>query len=201
MPLPLSPRRPAFSISKIRRLLKQSLSIDPNFARSHAMLANACAIAWLNPLDCDFLRPETLEEALRHACKAVQLDPNLPDAHAYLGFTLTLKHRHEASLGAFQRLLHGIRLLPWRFGLALVYAGNPSARSMSYRIICSVIRSMPFGLRLPRLRILHAKAVLRRAGSAARLRLPITQPPVRPYLAGCNSCAIEPVRGGVRIGG
>jgi adenylate cyclase len=111
---------------EIRRLLEQSLSIDPNFARSYAMLANAYAIAWLNPLDCDFLRPETLEEALRHACKAVQLDPNLPDAHAYLGLTLTLKHRHDASLAAFQKAIAlNPNYLAWRFGLALVHAGNP----------------------------------------------------------------------------
>ena len=38
--------------------------------------------AWVNPLDSDFLNPGALDQAHQFARKAVQLDPNLPLAHA-----------------------------------------------------------------------------------------------------------------------
>jgi adenylate cyclase len=109
-----------------RRLLERSLSIDPNHARSYAVLANTHATAWITPLDEDFLKDDVRERAFAFARKAVQLDPNLPQAHACLGLVLNFKHKHEAAIAEFEK---AIALNPnfsdFRFGLALVYAGNP----------------------------------------------------------------------------
>src|SRR5262249_46855223 len=46
-----------------RRLLEESLSIDPGFARAHSALSTTYVIAWRNRLDEDHLRPETLDQA------------------------------------------------------------------------------------------------------------------------------------------
>jgi len=111
---------------KTRRLLHQALAIDPNYGRSYAVLADTHVATWVHPLDGDLLNPSVLDVAHEFARKAVQLDPNLPMAHSNLGHVLLWKRQHEASIAEFER---AVALNPnevdWRFGLALVYAGQP----------------------------------------------------------------------------
>ena len=118
----------SFSVEDLheaRRLLQQSLAIDGNYARSCAILSNTYIAAWINPVNTDFLDPGALDQARQFAHKAVQLDPNLPLAHASLGFALLFQREHDASIAAFES---AIALNPnyvcWQFGGALVLAGN-----------------------------------------------------------------------------
>ena len=59
------------------------------------------------------------------ANKAVQLNPNLPQAHASLGVVLAWKRQHEAGVAEFEK---AVALNPnftdWRMAIALVYAGQ-----------------------------------------------------------------------------
>ncbi len=108
-----------------RRLLQGSLSIDPNYARASATLANTYSIAWVLSLDSDYLQPATLDRAYELASKAIQIDPTLPEAHAYLGIVLTWKRQHDAAIAEFER---AVALNPnfsdWRFAVVLVYGGE-----------------------------------------------------------------------------
>jgi adenylate cyclase len=108
-----------------RHLVEHSLAIDPNYARAYATLSITYVIAWLNRLDGDHLNPIALNRAHQLAIKAIQLDPNLPQAHAGLGTVLAWKRQHDASLAEFEK---AITLNPnfsdWRFAIALVYAGE-----------------------------------------------------------------------------
>ena len=111
----------------MRRLLEQSLAIDPNYARAYARLAFTHVGAWIISLDGDYLNPAALERAYQLACKAVQLDPNLPQAHAQLGHVLCRRREHEAALAAFERAMAlNPNFTDWRFGEALVFAGDPA---------------------------------------------------------------------------
>ena len=82
---------PSFDVEKLyetRRLRERSLSLDANYARAYGTLSHTYAIAWMNPLDDDFLNPSTLDRAHTLALKGVQLDANLPVvAHAWLAAT------------------------------------------------------------------------------------------------------------------
>jgi adenylate cyclase len=61
------------------------------------------------------------------ACKAVQLDPNLPQAHAQLGHVLCKRCENEAALAAFERATAlNPNFTDWRYGEALIYAGHPA---------------------------------------------------------------------------
>ncbi len=110
-----------------RRLLERSISLDPNYARAYARLALTHLTAWVHSLDEDCLSPIALERAHGLARKAVQLDPNLPVAHADLGTVLTFEGQHEHSIAEFEK---AIALNPnftdWRFGMALLRAGEPA---------------------------------------------------------------------------
>jgi adenylate cyclase len=117
----------AAELYEVRRLLEQSLAIDPNYARAYARLAFTHVGAWNIPLDGDYLNPVALERAYQLACKAVQLDPNLPQAHAQLGHVLVRRREHEAALAAFERAMAlNPNFTDWRFGEALVFAGDPT---------------------------------------------------------------------------
>jgi adenylate cyclase len=109
-----------------QRQCQQSLSVDPNYARAYAVLSLTHLIVWFNALDSDHMNPAALDQAYQLARRAVQLDPNLPLAHAQLGYVLTWKRQHEASIAEFERAMAlNPNFTDWRFGAALVRAGKP----------------------------------------------------------------------------
>ena len=93
------------STYEARRLLAKSLSIDPNYARAYAMLARSHVATYLEPRDGDYLLPAGLDRAHEFARKAVQLDGNLPEAHAQLAWVLLFQRRHEAAIAEYDRAL------------------------------------------------------------------------------------------------
>jgi adenylate cyclase len=108
-----------------RRLLEHSLLIDPNYARAHAKLSNTYTLAWHQSLDADFLSPAALDRADELARKAIQLDPNLPDAHAQLGMVLTWRGQHDAGIGAFEKAFAlNPNFTDYRFAISLVLGGE-----------------------------------------------------------------------------
>ena len=151
-------------IYEARRLLEQSLAIDPNYARAYARLAWTYLTSWLNALDADYLNPAALDRAYQLAHRAVQLDPNLPQAHAELGRILVRRREHDAAVAEFER---SIALNPnsvdWRFAEVLVPAGN------SARAIEAVERHMrldPFYLPLAPCWLGHAHYMLKQYSQA-----------------------------------
>ena len=108
-----------------RRLLERSLSIDGNYARPLALLADTYLIAYRLPLDDDYVNPAALDRAYRQAYDALQFDPNLPLAHAQVGFVLGFKRQYDASVAEFEKaLLLNPNYTDWRFAMALLIAGE-----------------------------------------------------------------------------
>jgi adenylate cyclase len=125
-----------------RRLLRQSLSIDPSYARAYALLSRTHVVAWLNPLDSDFLRSAALEEAYQLAGKAIQVDLNLPQAHASLGSALLWLRQPDASIAAYERAMAlNPNYSDAQYAGALVSAGQP-ARAIS--VVKAHMRRDPF---------------------------------------------------------
>jgi TolB-like protein len=115
----------AENLYEARRLFHKSLTIDANYARSHAMLATSYGAAWSNPFDGDFLSPGALDRTEQLGRKAIQLDPNLPFARAVLACVLAWRREYEASMNQLER---AIALNPnnpdWRLGMVLILAGH-----------------------------------------------------------------------------
>src|SRR5262245_17166092 len=132
----------AEGLYETRRLLQESLSVDPDYARSYALLARTRIVAWSSPLDSDFLNPGVLDEAYQLARKAVQLDGNLPLARAVLAHVLAYRRQHEASLMEIERAFAlNPNYVDWQFGFALVVAGQ-SRRAVGVLEAC--MRLDPF---------------------------------------------------------
>jgi adenylate cyclase len=115
----------AEQLYEARHQLDCALLVDPNYARAYARLSHAHLLAYVHPLDSDFMNFTTLERAHQLASRAIQLGPNLPECHAQLAWCFHQKGQHDASIGEFER---AIALNPnftdWRFAGALVWAGD-----------------------------------------------------------------------------
>jgi adenylate cyclase len=86
-------------LREVRRLLEQSVAIDPKYARAWARLGGTHLSAWINPYDGD-LSPASLDRAHQLDCKAVQLNPNLPEAQAIHAHVLSRRGGHDAGIAA-----------------------------------------------------------------------------------------------------
>ena len=108
-----------------RRLLEQSLAIDPDYARAAAMLSRTHLHTYHEPLDGDYLSPAALDRAFELADTAVRLDARLPQARAQLGHVLLWKHQHNAAIAEFERAFAlNPNFIDHRFALILTYAGE-----------------------------------------------------------------------------
>ncbi len=135
-------RRTKASLYDARRLLEQSLAIDPDYARAAAMLSKTHFFAYIQPFDGDYVSPPALDRALELAQTAVHLDPRLPLARAQLGHVLLWKRQHDAAILEFERAFAvNPNFIDFQYALALVYVGEP-ARAIE--VLEAIIRLDPF---------------------------------------------------------
>lgn len=90
---------------EVRRHLTDSLSIDPKYARCYAMLASTHRVAWLNPLNDEYLSPAALDLAIKLARTAIKLNPSLSEAYAELGYNIIRKCDFDAAAAAAERAI------------------------------------------------------------------------------------------------
>jgi adenylate cyclase len=117
----------AASLREAGHLLERSLSVDPGYARAYGMLATTYVTRYNQSWDGDHLNPAILDRAYDLASKAVQLDGNLPETHAHLGWVLMFKRRHDAAIAEFERAFKlNSNFFDCRFGHVLANAGEPA---------------------------------------------------------------------------
>ncbi len=120
-------RRSKALLYEARRLLEQSLTIDPDYARAAEMLSRTHLYAYYELFDGDYLSPPALDRALELAQTAVRLDPRLPQAHAQLGYVLLYKRRHDAAIAEFERAFAlNPNFIDYRYAAALIFVGEPA---------------------------------------------------------------------------
>jgi adenylate cyclase len=130
-------RRANGSPHDARRLLEQSLAIDPDYAHAAAMLSRTHLYAYMERLDGDHLSSAALDRALELAEAAVRLDARLPQAPAQLGDVLLYKRRHDAAIAEFERAFAlNPNFIDYRYARALTFAGEP-ARAIEVLQACS----------------------------------------------------------------
>ena len=88
-----------------RRHLTDSLKIDPKYARPYSLLASTHRVAWLNPVNDEYLSPAALDRAITLARTAIELDPNLPEAYAELAYNIIRKSDFDGSMVAAERAI------------------------------------------------------------------------------------------------
>jgi len=112
-------------LHEARHLMEHALSLDPVYARAYAKLSQTYTSAYIEPIDGDYMTEAVLDRASSLATKAVQLDPDLPFAHATLGWAMLWRREHDAAISATE---HAITINPgFSYNLRpliLIYAGQ-----------------------------------------------------------------------------
>jgi adenylate cyclase len=130
-----------------RSYYEHAIAIDQKYSPPVCGLALTHFAAWIEPyphslLASQYQQPTTLDRALKLAQRAVELDPNLPDAHATLASILKWLHRQSESNTEYERAFElNPNLADYRFGLALIHWGR-NEEGMEY--LKRIIRLDPF---------------------------------------------------------
>jgi TolB-like protein/Tfp pilus assembly protein PilF len=106
-------RRKGFDFA--RQMFSRAIERDPGYARAYAGIADCCAFLhsyWES-------RPALIEEADRASARALELDPDLAEAHASRGLTASLKKDYETARREFETAM---RLDPTLFEPCYFYA-------------------------------------------------------------------------------
>ncbi len=83
-----------------RRLFAKAVKADPGYARAYAGIADCDAFLWVNgDLDVSY------DRMLANSSKALELAPNLAEAHASRGVALYVAGRLEEAIAAFERAI------------------------------------------------------------------------------------------------
>ena len=91
------------------------------------MLASTYRVAWFNPVNDEYLSPSALDRAIKLARTAIELNPNLPEAYAELGYTILRRREFDAATAAAER---AIALNPnfadYRLAMVFFSVGEPA---------------------------------------------------------------------------
>jgi adenylate cyclase len=168
------------AIYQARRLLEQCLAIDPGYARAHVLYSGTKISAWALALDGDYQIPEALESARQSAERALQLDPNLPQAHAQLGYVLGFSAKPDAAVAEFERaLVLNPNFTDWRYAAVLAFAGQAER---AIEVAKAHLRVDPFALPIARGYLGLAYLLARRhADAVSQIREFTTQAPNHYY--------------------
>ena len=98
-----------------RRMYERAIEIDPNFALAYAGMADCCSFLYMY-WDGSKSNLEAADSASR---KALELDPELAEAHASRGFALNLSRHYEEARQHFET---AIRLNPKLYEAHYFYA-------------------------------------------------------------------------------
>ena len=99
-------------MKEAQNILDQAIAKDPNFARAYVRYANT--FAWLATTEAG--ATELFQQMLRYARKAVSLDAMDADAHAALGYALTMTGDFEQGQNHLEEAL---RLTPNAFDILI----------------------------------------------------------------------------------
>jgi tetratricopeptide (TPR) repeat protein len=103
------------SLQFARRMFQRAIEVDPGFAKAYAGLADCSSMLfnWWDAVEANLHQADTASK------KALELAPELAEAHASRGFALTLSKRYAEAESEFET---AIRLDPTLFEAYYFYA-------------------------------------------------------------------------------
>jgi adenylate cyclase len=92
----------------------------------YALLASTHRLAWLNPLNDEYLSSIAHDRAIKLARTAIELDPNLPEAYAELGYLIVRKREFDSVRAAAERAIAlNSNFADYRVALVFISLGEP----------------------------------------------------------------------------
>jgi TolB-like protein/cytochrome c-type biogenesis protein CcmH/NrfG len=184
-------------------LFSRAIEQDPGYARAYAGISDCCAFLY----NLAGRQAGELERAEQASRRALELDPELAEAHASRGGALSLQQRHAEAEREFQA---AIRLSPGLFEAHYFYARDCFARGeleAAVREFEAAMQARPEDYQCPLLagqvyadlgRAAEAEAVRRRGVRLAEDQLKLTPDDARALYMGANGLvALGEIRRGL----
>jgi tetratricopeptide (TPR) repeat protein len=112
------------SMEFARQMFTRAIEVDPNYARAYAGIADCCSILFMY-FDA---RESNLKQADKASQKALDLDPELAEAHSARGLSYSLSHKYDKAAEEFEtamRLDPKLYEAPYFYARAYVAQGRP----------------------------------------------------------------------------
>ncbi len=113
------------SMEFARQMFTRAIEVDPNYARAYAGIADCCSILYMY-FDA---RESNLKQADKASQKALDLDPDLAEAHSSRGLSYSLSKRYEKAREEFEIAM---KLDPKLYEAPYFYARACLAQGKSY---------------------------------------------------------------------
>lgn len=86
-----------------KEMYRKAIELDPAFARAYAGLAFTYTADYRNQWTAD--GPQAITKAVELATTALQIDPNLPEIHAMLGYVHAVRREHAQAIKYLHRAI------------------------------------------------------------------------------------------------
>ena len=113
------------SMEFARQMFTRAIEVDPNYARAYAGIADCCSILYMY-FDA---RESNLKQADKASQKALDLDPDLAEAHSARGLSYSLSKRYQEAAEEFEKAM---KLDPKLYEAPYFYARAYLAQGMAY---------------------------------------------------------------------
>jgi serine/threonine protein kinase/Flp pilus assembly protein TadD len=113
------------SMEFARQMFTRAIEVDPNYAKAYAGIADCCSILFMY-FDA---RESNLKQADKASQKALELDPDLAEAHSARGLSYSLSKKYDLAGEEFEKAM---RLDPKLYEAPYFYARAYLAQGMSY---------------------------------------------------------------------
>ena len=113
------------SLEFARKMFTRAIEVDPNYARAYAGIADCCSILFMY-FDA---RESNLKQADKASQTALDLDPDLAEAHSARGLSYSLSKRYELAQKEFEtamKLDPNLYEAPYFYGRACLAQGKSS---------------------------------------------------------------------------
>ncbi len=113
-------------LDECRTLIAECLSLDPDYARAHALLSGTYTTKWAMQFDREYLQPETLEKALTSVETALRIEPEDQIARAQYAHVLSFQQRRDRAYAEYRTVRkRNPHFTDWRFTSVCLAAGRP----------------------------------------------------------------------------
>jgi tetratricopeptide (TPR) repeat protein len=125
------------SLEFARQMFTRAIEVDPGYARAYAGVADCCSILYMY-FDA---RASNLKQADKASLKALQLDPDLAEAHSSRGLAFSLSKEYDKAAEEFEtamKLDPKLYEAPYFYGRACIAQGKSTEAVPLFELACKL---------------------------------------------------------------
>ena len=125
------------SLEFARQMFTRAIEVDPGYARAYAGVADCCSILYMY-FDA---RASNLKQADKASLKALELDPDLAEAHSARGLAFSLSKEYDKAAEEFEKAMKldpKLYEAPYFYGRACIAQGKSTEAVPLFELACKL---------------------------------------------------------------